>query len=474
MLENDGRPPSKAEQVREAQDRNPAKGPKTAAPAKVVAQETPPEPIADLAAPELDLVPPARGPAPKIDADAAKTNQPPGKVSRDEITARFRRQRKEDESGAKEDLAEFNQEGFPIELTEQVSHEPVQAVEDEEPPQPVVAVEPEPEDEEPGEPVYVIKVRGKEIELTEAQLEALADKVPGEGTVVERAQKAAAGDDYLRESRALLDETKRLLETAQRGSPHAKHPGAQEATRTTEPATAEGETVEHPDDPFAKAVEAIQFGQPEEAAKILREAVTRTTATQAKGVSEDTIVAQQMNIEQERADRAGRAFEEANQELAKDPFARDAIINQCIRLQVEDLRGVYQQLGIDEATLPFPKTNEQVIHYHKFYRTKGLGRDPTVLLNAAKDSFVQWKGGDKPAATDPAVQSKAKPRVEISVERRVRRAAIPQQPSRTVSPKPDVRQQQPVVKDRSAIVQEMKQQRMTPRLPPKQVARAVN
>ena len=474
MLENDGRAPSKEDQVREAQARKPA----ARAPAKTQATEPeiPPDPVSDPSAPELDLAPaqrePARGKATVIDPDAEKAPVM-GKSTRDEIVKRFRAQRSEAEKEDDGELREFNQQGMPLELTEQVSQTPVETGDEDEPEPVQAAAEEEPEVvEEAGEPIYVLKVRGKEIEVTEEQLEALAAKIEGAGTPLEKAQKAAAGDEYLKEAREAVAEAKRLRDEvlALRGSPSATHPGAQVTTKTTEPAAADGD-IAHPDDPFAKAVEAIQFGQPEEAARILREAVTKTTATQARGVSEDAITDQQMRLQRERANRVGKAFEEANQELANDPFARDAIMSQCIRLQVEDLRGVYKQLGIDEAVLPFPKTADQIAHFHTFYRTKGLGRDPETLLNASKDQFLAWKnGGTKPAAAEPP---KGKPRVEISVERRVRRASIPQQPSRTVNPRPDVRpQQQPAPQDRSSIVLAMKAARNAPKLPPKQIAAA--
>lgn len=474
MREDDGKPPSKAEQAAEAAARakdrvaqlQQSDGKKVNASQQ---QEHVPEPEADLASPEADGGDRSqpRGKPPAIDPDAEKAPVM-GKSRRDDIVKRFREQRAAQEQESDEDLKAFNQEGMPAEFTDQISHEPVIEPDDDEPVK-VAAQQDEPEPE--GEPVYVIKVRGKEIEVTEAQLEQLAAKVDGPGTVVDKAQKALAGDDYLREARDVLAEAKRLREDvlAQRASPAAIHPGDQKSTQTAEQADTTGD-IAHPDDPFAKAVEAIQFGQPEEAARILREAVTTTTATQAKGVSEDAITDQQMRREADRANRIGKAFEAAHPDLAKDEFSREAIINRCVRLQHEDLLKLAAEIRIDPATVP--KDAATIQHWHRFYRAKSFNvRDPEVLLNQAKDDFVAWRGGEKQPAV-PEV-TRAQPRVEITLERRTRRAAIPQQPSRTVSPKPDQRQQQaPVRQDRSDIVQQMIASRKAPRQSPKTVSRA--
>lgn len=452
--------PSKAEQIAEAAARNGNKDTPRA-------REVPAEPVSDPSGPD-DVVVAApvaepRGKAPPIDPDAAKAPVL-GKSSRDDIASRFRSQRTAHENDIDAEMLEFNHTGMPAELTEQVSQVPV-GEEDEE--TPVVAAQEEEEELEPGEGeevVYILNVRGKKIEVTQEQLEALAEKVDGPGTVAERAQKAAAGDDYLKEARATLDDAKRIRDEilTLRGSQPAKHPGAQDATHTAEHVPAAGETVEHPDDPFAKAVEAITFGQPEEAVRLLREAVTTTTATQAKGVSEDAITEQQMRLQADRAARIGKAFEDANPELAKDEFSRVAIIDRCVRLQHEDLVALCSELAIDPAKVP--KDPATIQHWHKFYRAKAFNvRDPEVLLNKAKDDFLEWRGGGKAPQAEPA---RGKPRVEITVDRRIRRASIQQQPSRTVTPKPDARTQQPAPRDRAAIVAEMKQQRITPRTPP--------
>lgn len=472
MREDDGRAQSKAEQAAEAAARDKSRGDGGKKPQQQIVHESAPEPEADLAAPEADVAEraPARGTPPKVDPDAEKAPVM-GKSRRDDIVKRFREQRAAQEQDSDEDLRAFNQEGMPPEFTDQISHEPVIEPDDDQP-KPVVAKQDDPDAEDDGEQVYVIKVRGKEIELTETQLEQLAAQVDGPGTTVEKAQMAVAGADYLREARETLAEVKRVRDdiTAQRASPVTTHPGGQNGAQKTEQTDTTGD-IAHPDDPFAKAVEAIQFGQPEEAARILREAVTTTTATQAKGVSEDAITEQLMRREADRAERIGKAFEAAHPDLAKDEFSREAIINRCVRLQHQDLVKLAGEIGIDPATVP--KNAAEIQHWHRFYRAKNLNvRDPEVLLNQAKDDFVTWRGAEpKPPAAQEVTREK--PRVEITLERRTRRAAIPQQPSRTVSPKPDQRQQQaPVRQDRSDIVQQMIASRKAPRLSPKTAPRA--
>lgn len=475
MLENDGRPPSREDQVREAESRNTSG--KTAKAAPVVETETAPETGDDLAAPELDFgAEPGRqqsqeaprGKAPPINADAEKAYVM-GKTTRDQIVKNWREKRTQEENDGNNELREFNQQGMPEELLDQVSQEPFRETGEGEQRTNQAQGENESDQEPEGEQVYVIKVRGKEIELTEAQLEALASKVEGPGTVVEKAQKAAATDDYMKEIRDVLAETKRMRDEilAQRGGPSATHPGGQDTTQKTEQANAEGD-IAHPDDSFQKAIEAIQFGNPEEAAKILREAVTKATVSQAKGASEDAITEQQMKRELDRAVRIGQAFEEANPELAKDEIARDTIINRCVKLQYEDLVALSKEIGIDAAKIP--RNSAEIQHWHRFYRAKSFNvRDPEALLNKAKDDFLAWKNGSAPLATTETTPN-GKARVEISVQRRTRRAAIPQQPSRTVTPRPDARPQQSAPRDRSSIVQEMREARNTPKLPMKAIA----
>lgn len=458
-----GRAPTKAVQIAEAAERAAAGKDGNTAPRANDAERGSDGP-GDQSSPDLPALTErsARGPAPKIDPDAAKAPVL-GKSGRDDIVAKFRENRAAAEADVDAEMMDFNHTGMPAELTERTSRTPVVEEGDEEVP---VTAQEEPEELAEGEEeFFVIKVRGKEIELTRAQLEALADKVDGgDGTVLQKAQKAAAGDDYLREAREILAEAKKIRDEnlALRGSQSAIHPGAPTSTTKTEQAAATDETVAHPDDPFVKAVEAITFGQPEEAVRLLREAVTATTATQAKGTTEEAITAQQMRAQEERAARIGKAFEEANPELAKDEIARTVIIDRCVRLQREDLVKLCGTLDIDPAKVPTDAAGIQ--HWHKFYRAKSFDvRDPEVLLNKAKDDFLAWKGtGGTAAQAEPA---RGKPRVEISVDRRVRRATVQQQPSRAVTPKPAIRTQQPSTKTRADVVADMQAARAAQRAP---------
>lgn len=466
--------PTKAQQIAEAAER--AAASKDGKPAQHAAEtERGSDGPGDQSSPDLPaLERPVRGSAPPIDPDAAKAPVM-GKSSRDDITARFRESRAAAEADVDAEMLEFNHTGMPAELTDRVSRTPV--VEEDEDEDVVAgderraaAAEDEPAELADGEEEYfVIKVRGKEIELTRAQLEALADKVDGAGTVVEKAQVAAAGADYLREARETLTEVKRIRDQmeAQRGSPVATHPGDQKSTQKTEQADTTGD-IAHPDDPFVKAVEAITFGQPEDAVRLLREAVSAAAATQSKGQTEEAITAAQMRSQDERAARIGKAFEEANPELAKDEIARTVIIDRCVRLQREDLVNLCGQLDIDPAKVP---TNPaEIQHWHKFYRAKSFDvRDPEVLLNKAKDDFIAWKGT---GGTQQAEPVRGKPRIEISVDRRVRRSNVQQQPSRAVTPKPAIRTQQPATRSRADVVADMQAARAAQRAPAPKRARA--
>lgn len=348
---------------------------------------------------------------------------------RDAIVARFREGRETDESES--DAAEirrFANQGLPPEMVE--------------PPEPELEVEPEPEPETVA-PRRRVKVRGQEIELTDEELIAAA-------------QKGLAGDSYFEEGRRTADEAKQaldrvnvLLRQTEQGlrTPAAEHPGDQ----TAEP-EARG-APEHPEvDPFVDAVKQIAYEEPEKAGATLRALVENVVRAGTKPATQEVLRETRQSDELARSRAAMTASIGKHQDIAQDPMAIAAIQHQIAVDQLEDLKA----LGIEESALP--KTRDEIGRWHLFYRAEGMKVTPMAqLFTDAIDRFQKWKGGTaEPPVADPT--RRVGPRVEVSIDRTQRRANIPQQPTRAVAPRPDSRQPTPP-QDRSAVVQRMMEQR---------------
>jgi hypothetical protein len=417
-------PPSKQEQLAESRSRGQQQG-----------SETTYDTVADTTGPDNDS-------SPVIQSQPQQTQQSgqkelivesPKDRLRDEIVASFRqnRQREVEENDDTAELTKFTRSGMPPEL---------EALE--EPEAPVEELETQPGDIESNDQVPAPKrklvVRGKEIEVTEEEFLALA-------------QKAAAADDYLDETKRKLKEADELLRSvksqAGRDSQNPEHNGGQTNAQDGEgQPPAEGE---HHVDPFAKLVETIQFGDPGEAAKSFEQILT----IKAQQMTTKQLEEERMRNEAIRSQKILKDFEAQHSDLANDPYAVAAMRTRLVELQTSDLRS----LGLDEAQIP--KNPDEIAQWHMWYRQKGHGvRDVDVLLKTARDDFMKWKG----VVEKPAVKNGA-PRVEVQVDRQQRRAAIQQQPSRSVAPKPDSVTQPAPKTDRSSVVQNMIAARSRPR-----------
>lgn len=366
------------------------------------------------------------------------------------IIAGFRDQRavdSEDSDDNTRDIRRLTRDGMPPELT------PLETDQDEPVPQVAVAdVADEPEVDaaqtptDPPPAKVKIKVRGKELEVTQDELLAYA-------------QKGAAGDDYLDEARKKLDEVNTLYRDTKSRATSAAQPGTHPAGHTsteTDVDASPGDTSgdEHHVDPFVKTAETVQLGTPEEAASELRKTV-EDTATKA---ARDALERERLRDEVARSSRFLKDFQDANQDLAADSLAHAVIERKLYDLQVEDIKA----LGIDDAKLP--KTPTDIANWHLWYRANGYKvRNIPELLGTARDEFKKWKGVEPKAKTDEPAPRKVEPRVEVTVDRSQRRAAIPQQPSRTVAPKSDARQAAAQPRDRSTVVQDMIAARAKPR-----------
>lgn len=409
-------PLSKAEQDAEAAAR--------ASERQTPVVEVPSEPATDTPVAEAAAPPPAP-PSDEPPPPPVKRELLPNDQRRADIAARFRASRNEPpDDGAPDPMRRATEADLPPEFQPQPEPPPPAA-------EPVD--EPEPAVGEPGVPAppakHKLKVRGREIEVTEEELFSAA-------------RKGLAGDDYLDEAKRKLDEINEYQRTvtAPRDGQPAKPPGVQKTTQAAEETADPAEGSEPPENPYAKLVEAIQFGDPGDAAAQLQTLVNTEATTRSKAALQD----ERMRNEAVRSQRVLEEFKGQHADLAQDPMARAAIETRLYDLQAEDLR----KLGIDDATLP---TNPaELSKWHLFYRTEGhTVRDAETLLKTARDDFLTWRGVEKEKPAAP----KAEPRIEVSVDRTARRASIPQQPTRTVTPKPNSVVADKPPRSRSDIIQ---------------------
>lgn len=278
-----------------------------------------------------------------------------------------------------------------------------------------------------------VKVRGRELELTDDEILAAA-------------QKTLAGDTYLEEARQLLDEAKKIRQT-RAGQDHSTTGDQTGEEGLNAPDLDDGNT---PLPTFKSVVEKIQFGDPEEAAQLLEQLVDNTSKKRANEGQLQRAFDQDLS----RSQKALKAFSDANPDLAKDEIAAMAIEANMYKLYSEDMKA----LGLDESQIPKDKTARA--NWHRFYRVNGYEVRPTSeLLNAAKDNFLKWRGGQQGQSGQPAPR-KAQPRVEVNLNREnrdTRRAAIPNQPSRTSVPRRDA--SAPAQKTGSDVVAGMRKAR---------------
>jgi hypothetical protein len=407
---------------------------------QTVNQEVPPETIADNVSPEADVTPAPVRTAPPADPDPRRP-QTIRKDARDDIVKSFREARNQQTDDDADEINRFTRSGMPPELLalEDETLQQEEPVEEQLEELPGEVVE-----EEPVEPIKrKLIVRGKELHVTDDELIALA-------------QKAAAGDDYLDEAKRKLKEVDELMRplragrdsqtTTQSSQNNQQQNGQVDQTQVTD---------EHNVDPFEKVIETIQFGDLKEAARQLREVTTSSNQVDTRKIAAEQLEQERMRNEAIRSQKILKDFEGQHPDLAKDENAVAVMRTRLFQLQRDDLKA----LGLDEAQIP--TSEKDISDWHMWYRQKGHGvRDVDVLLKTARDDFMKWKGiKEQPAAPT----NNAAPRVEVTVDRQQRRAAIPQQPSRTVAPKPDAIAQPAPQRSRSDIVQDMINARGRPR-----------
>jgi hypothetical protein len=362
-----------------------------------------------------------------------------GDRMRDEIVARMREQRQQmqETDTDEEEIRRFARQGIPPELLdeEEAGETPgEEEVSGEEPAEVNDQVEEPPPDKK-----FRAKVRGKEILLSEKEL-------------IDAAQIALAHDDYLTEAKTVLNEVKALRNDlgASRAQPGI-HP-TEGANVDATSGTTQTPPADTPD-PYTAVVEKLQFGDQAEAARELKQLL----ATESSKLSQKALLDQRMADEVARNGKTMQDFKAKYPELVSDPIASAAIEAQVLAIQRADL----EALGLDPNQIP--RTSKELTEWHLFYRANGnrVKSDGTMLQEAV-DRFNEWRGPKKDDQEPPQAR-KVVPRIDMSQDRVQRRASLPQQPTRAVTPRQDSQRATPQPRDRSEIVRQMVASRNKPR-----------
>jgi hypothetical protein len=306
-----------------------------------------------------------------------------------------------------------------------------------------VLAEPEPP---PAPRKIKIKVNGKELELTEEEL-------------IARAQMNEAADERLSEAKTILSQVNALKrDWESRPSPTA--------TPAVDSAATEGQPSDtgdqHQVDPYKETTETLLYGDPDAAAKKLRELHEHENA-KLPAIVEQVLNRERVRTEHSRSMASLKRLERENEDLAKDPMASAALSASIFAHQRNDL----VNMGLDAGKLP--TDNAAIANLHLKFRsdpaTSGLLRTPDELFNAAKTDFLKWRPGTPPAQTNgngngtgTHPQRTETPPIQVDVNRTARRMAIPPQPSRTAVVK-QTPPSAPPPKTRSQTILEMRKSR---------------
>lgn len=289
------------------------------------------------------------------------------------------------------------------------------------------------------EPLHTIKVRGKEIKLTTAEL-------------LERASKVEAADSYLDEGRALLEAAREANRNNRERAPADPHrPEDRNNTQDDGAAIDAPGDPQHPGDELEGAIDEVRYGtDSKEAAGKLRKVIVKEADKAADQRQLQRLIGQ----DNTRSSKAMKAFIEANADLANDEIASAVMEQQLYKIQREELIAA----GIDETKLP--KDSATLAQWHQFQRIHGAPvSNQEQMLTKAKQHLDSWRGGpsrQQPEQRKPSVA----PRVEVNVDRNARRAALPNQPTRTMAPPQQRPQNDPAQRaDRSSVIANMRKAR---------------
>lgn len=291
--------------------------------------------------------------------------------------------------------------------------------------------EPQPRQQQEQPQKRKLIVRGQELELTDDEILA-------------RAAKVTAADSYLEEARSLLEEAKNVK--AERNSQTPRHPVGRNDTQDDERDDDHSADARHPETSMREVVDAIQFGDPEEASRRLEDAIDKRADKKA----EERQLTRLMNNDLAKSQKALKDFVAANPELEKDKMAARAIESTLYDIYEEDII----KLGVADPD-QIPKDPVGKANWHRFYRVHGHPvRSAAEALEEAKTRVMRWRGPTNNSQQNNQPAPKASPRV--NVDRTERRAAIPNSPQRSVSPpQPQVQQ----TSSRSSVIASMRKAR---------------
>ena len=277
-------------------------------------------------------------------------------------------------------------------------------------------------------------IRGQEVHLTDDEILA-------------RAAMVTAADSYLEEARSILNEAKTVK--AERAGQRPQHPEDRSGTQDGEldPPT-DDNGARHPESRTREVVEKIQFGDPEEAAAEL----DRLIDERADKKTDERQLKRLLDNDLSKSQKALKDFVAANPELNGDKMAARAIEQTLYDIYEEDI----VKLGVVDAD-KIPTDPKAKAEWHRFYRVHGHPvRTAAEALEEAKTRVMRWRGNPAPAQQQQ--QRKAPDRVDVNVNRTERRAAIPNNPSRSVSPRPDSASA-PKATSRSDVIANMRKAR---------------
>lgn len=280
--------------------------------------------------------------------------------------------------------------------------------------------QPDPPPAEPEAPVPAakrkLKVNGQEIERTQEEIDAAA-------------QKSFAADDYLEQAKKKLKDAEQVLETTR------VHVSRQNPAERPAPTAAEGDDndgQQNPADPLKDVIQEIQYGDPDKAKDLLGKTIADAATAAARTVSSQDRVREDIAKDLLAHDE----FVKKNPNLAEDEDAHDFIRSGLLRGYREDLR----KIGVPDENIP--TDTSQLANLHRRHKLEGKSmRSVSTLLDAAHERLTTFRGG-APRAENPNPQPSAEPRVEVNLNRDDRRRAIPQQPQRA-NVQPSQNQNQP-------------------------------
>jgi hypothetical protein len=337
-------------------------------------------------------------------------------------------------------------------------------------PQPEVpAEEPAPEqDEPPAEPAapaapaaepqaFKLKVLGNEVSVSfeqlaeEAGFDADEAKAIPPKTLIRLAQKSLAANAYLDEAKATAKSARAASRATGETTPETPATGT-DPEAPSEPAQDQGKAA------LRDVVEKIQFGDPEEGAEALADAVRKEAARIVKDELTTARIGDKRETVQRDVQASVKAFEEANKDIVGDPDLAAIFYGRHL---VETVKDAFVKTGqVSKANADALIRNPQeALEAYESARVDGRVTlpDPAALLAANHARFrarfpaPAAPQGQPPASRLPALDAR------VAAKR-----ALPSQPTRTAVPTaaPTTAVRGDTPQGRSAAIERMKAKRV--------------